>query len=53
MGKGCSCILTLRFVTTREEESIVRSLDDVFMAEEESESFKQQVKLTQEYLHVQ
>ena len=41
--EGCSCIPTLRFVTTREEESIVRSLDDVFMAEEESESFKQQV----------
>ena len=44
--KGCSCIQMLRFVTSREGETIVRSLDDVFMAEEESESFKQQVKVT-------
>ena len=33
----------LRFVTTRDEESMARSSDDVFLAEEESESFKQQV----------
>jgi len=34
-----------RFVTTRDEESMARSSDDVFLAEEESESFKQQVSL--------
>ena len=34
-----------RFVTTRDEESMARSSDDVFLAEEESESFKQQVML--------
>ena len=36
-------LIILRFVTTRDEESMARSSDDVFLAEEESESFKQQV----------
>ena len=32
-----------RFVTTRDEESAVGNSDDVFLAEEESQSFQQQV----------
>ena len=34
--------ITARFVTTREEAELARSIDDVFQ-ESESESFKQQV----------
>ena len=41
---------SLRFVTTRDEESMARSSDDVFLAEEESESFKQQVEVSFAYL---
>ena len=40
---------SLRFVTTRDEESMARSSDDVFLAEEESESFKQQVEVCLSY----
>merc|ERR1712192_28553 len=42
-----------RYVTTRDDESMARSSDDVFMAEEESESFKQQVSLQSgaQYVH--
>ena len=36
---------SLRFVTTRDEESMARSSDDVFLEDEESESFKQQVEV--------
>ena len=39
-----------RFVTTRDDESMARSNDDVFLAEEESESFKQQVSCFKIYL---
>ena len=35
--------LEKRFVTTRDEESMLGSSDDVFLAGEESQSFKQQV----------
>ena len=35
---------TARFVTTREETELARSIDDVFQ-ESESESFKQQVEM--------
>ena len=42
-----TCVMSLapqkRFVTTRDEESMPGSSDDVFLAGEESQSFKQQV----------
>ena len=36
-------LLGKRFVTIRDEESVPMNSDDVFLAEEESESFQQQV----------
>ena len=38
-----------RFVTTRDEESAVGNSDDVFLAEEESQSFQQQVAFVKTY----
>ena len=39
----CHLLLGKRFVTIRDEESVPGDSDDVFLAEEESHSFEQQV----------
>ena len=39
----CHLLLGKRFVTIRDEESVPEDSDDVFLAEEESHSFEQQV----------
>ena len=41
----CHWLLKKRFATTRNEESAAENSDDVFLAQEESPSFKQQVAL--------
>merc|ERR1719474_1917568 len=42
-GSDSVLLSNSRFVTTRDEESMLGSSDDVFLAGEESQSFKQQV----------
>ena len=41
----CHLLHGKRFVTIRDEESVPGDSDDVFLAEEESHSFEQQVAL--------
>ena len=49
MSALCHLLLGKRFVTTRDEESAVGNSDDVFLAEEESQSFQQQVAFVKTY----